>query len=110
MEFTDVLEHALQNDDFWYTDPKLGRQKNTQDLIGPYSVVSDFCKKYDAPYFGVFNLAASAALIRELKFLKMRGVITVEKMVSLYKMAFSADYETQKLAENMITNLMEKTK
>lgn len=109
MEFTDVLEHALQNDDFWYSDPKLGRQKNTQDLIGPYSVVSNFCTKYDVPYFGVYNLAPSAALIKELKFLKMRGIITVEKMISLYKMAFSSDQETQKLTEMMITNLMKKT-
>jgi hypothetical protein len=110
MEFADVLKLSLQNDEFWYSDPKLGIQINAQDLIGPYDTVSNFCKKYGVQSFGVFNLASTAAVIKELKFLKMRKVITVEKMLSLYNMAGSPDDESKKLAEKIISTLMERTK
>lgn len=110
MKFTDVLEHAMANSTYWYNDPKLAKKAYSDDLMGPYNLVSDFCQKYGVDSPGIFKLADTAEVVRELKFLKMRKVITVEKMVSLYNMTVSADDESKKLAEKMINVLMERTK
>ena len=110
MEFVEVLEHAIQHSDIYWNSDEMERRATAEDLIGPYDTVSNFCKKYGVSSFGVFNLTGTAAVIRELKFLKMRKVITVEKMLSLYNMAGSSDDESKKLAEKIISTLMERTK
>lgn len=110
MKFTDVIEHAMKNSTYWYNDDKMAKQAYAGDLVGPYNLLWDFCKKYGLDSPGIFNLAATAEVVKELKFLKMRGVLTVEKMLSLYNMAISSDGESKKLAEKIISTLMEKTK
>lgn len=110
MEFIDVIEHAMKNGNYWHNDPQLAKREYADDLIGPYNVLSDFCNKYGLDSPGIFKLADTAEVVKELKFLKMRGVITVERMLSLYNMTISPDDESKKLAEKMINVLMEKTK
>lgn len=110
MEYSELLQHEMDNSDYWYTDPNLAKQQAHNDFISPFSRVTDFCKKYDAPSPGIFNLMTAAATIRELKFLKMRGIITTEKMIVLYKMVISSDGESNVLAEKLIKNFMEQTK
>lgn len=110
MKFTDVIEHAMTNSTYWYNDPKLAKKAYSDDLMGPYNLVSDFCQKYGVDSPGIFKLADTAEVVKELKFLKMRKVITVERMGGLYNLAISADDESKKLAEKIISTLMEKTK
>jgi hypothetical protein len=109
MEYSEVLKHEMDNSDYWFTDPILAKQQAHNDFISPFSRVKDFCKKYDIPSPGVFNLITVAAVVRELKFLKLRGIITTEKMIALYKMTISSDGESNVLAEKLIKNFMEQT-
>jgi hypothetical protein len=110
MEYSELLKHTMDNCDYWYTDPNLGKQQAHNEFISAFSRVHTFCKKYNLPSPGVFKFEDTSEVVRKLTFLKMRKVITVEKLTSLYKMATSDDQETQKLTKMMITNLMEKTK
>jgi hypothetical protein len=110
MEYSELLQHEMDNSDYWYTDPNLAKQQAHNDLISPFSKVMNFVEKYNVPYPGVFNLGTVAGVIREIKFLKMRGIITTEKMITLYKMACSTDAESNMLCEKLIKNFMEQTK
>lgn len=110
MEFIDVIEHAMKTSDYWYNDEKMAKRAYADELVGPYNLMSDFCQKYGLPSPGIFNLTSTAKVVREIKFLKMRGVITVERMITLYNMYITQDNESQKLAEGIIKALMDKTK
>lgn len=97
--------------DMYYNNPQvILKNSGAGDLIGPFNTLSEFCKKYSLPSPGIFNLVDAAKVVKKLKFLKMKKVITVERMGGLYNLAISADDESKKLAEKIISTLMEKTK